>query len=187
MGVMGVEGLRSWWAKWPGSSCQFHVSSHSNAPSLQNYLWQSASLLFLPFFSIGIEIQDSTYFCVPSYGAFKFQLNARLLLVDHKVNTPASPWPLPLGKNGYIFASVKTKVDFRPPAEPDLRPAQNPRPLAGAGPLVRYYRRPNLRYEPKVWLNCRILSHLTIEKWNFHMRFSFLEPQNLSVDHDFDC
>ena len=121
VGVMGVEGLRSWWAKWPGSSCQFHVSSHSNAPSLQNYLWQSASLLFLPFFSIGIEIQDSTYFCVPSYGAFKFQLNARLLLVDYKVNTPASPWPLPLGKNGYIlFFAPRNVSSFLPMLPSDL-------------------------------------------------------------------
>jgi len=29
-----------------------------------------------------------------------------------------------------ISASVKTKVDFRPPAEPALRPYQNVRPLA---------------------------------------------------------
>ena len=41
-------------------------------------------------------------------------------------------------------SSVKTKVDFRPPAQPDLRPAQNAWPLVGAGPLVSPYRRPNL-------------------------------------------
>ena len=41
--------------------------------------------------------------------------------------------------------SVKTKVEFRPPAKPDLRPQQNARPLAGAKPLVSPYRRPDLR------------------------------------------
>ena len=41
--------------------------------------------------------------------------------------------------------SVKTKVEFRPPAKPDLWFQQNARPLAGAEPLVIPYRRPDLR------------------------------------------
>ena len=39
----------------------------------------------------------------------------------------------------FLLSSVKTKVDFRPPAGPDLRPEQNARPLAGDGPLVSPY------------------------------------------------
>ena len=44
-----------------------------------------------------------------------------------------------------LVDSVKTKVEFRPPAKPDLRFQQNARHLAGAEPLVIPYRRPDLR------------------------------------------
>ena len=41
-------------------------------------------------------------------------------------------------------SSVKTKVDFCPPARAEPLAQQNTGPLAGAGPLVSRYRRPNL-------------------------------------------
>ena len=43
-----------------------------------------------------------------------------------------------------LIYSVKTKVDFCPPARAEPLAQQNTGPLAGAGPLVSRYRRPNL-------------------------------------------